>query len=60
MSDETLPKFWDRREELDYIHKQIHDLREEVNRLRLIVTDVQDQISPDRDPNTGIPYGELN
>jgi hypothetical protein len=60
MSDETLPKFWETRDELDYLHKQIRELREEVNRLRLIVTDVQDQISPDRDPETGIPYGELS
>jgi hypothetical protein len=46
--------------EIHYLAEQIREMREEINRLRIIVCDLQDQISPDSDPNTGIPYGELN
>jgi hypothetical protein len=46
--------------EIQYLAEQIREMREEINRLRIIVCDLQDQISPDSDPNTGIPYGELN
>lgn len=55
-----LPPFYDLREEINFLHKQIRELREEVNRLRIVVCDVQEQIKPDSDPETGIPYGELS
>lgn len=56
----TPTHIWDKNEEIDLMHKQIAEMRDEINRLRVIVSDLQDQVSPDRDPNTGIPYGELN
>lgn len=55
----NFPPFADLREELNFLHRRIRQLEDETERLRRAIVAVQDEIAPDSDPETGIPYGEL-